>query len=354
MRKEITIIPKSKTDTMFPRSYYHGDKQVILVDKATVFEGPMTPPKNTVYPGETRISFDRNQQIYKVIYEVDDNGEPLTTADAKYKEVAEKFFMRHPFCTINGKPHKGTINDMFDIVDTHTVVVSRLNEWDSKRRVANYLSDSELDTLRDICYYYGVNPSGKTKGQICLELGDYSSGRLYFKKNEITEPDYKNFLISWVENIDPDREFIVNCRKAVNFDVITTNYKDGRSNFYLGNTFIGVSFEDIVAFFKREPKLYSDYVVRGVRDRDVFSDEVESSKIEQKSAERTSSQFKKIESLRRDVMAIYNKVHELAGSQTCVPKTQITKAGPERLDEYRKKLHDQFEKLIAEKDQANG
>lgn len=339
---------------MFPCSYFTGDKQVILVDKTSVFEGPITPPKNVVYPNETTISFDRNLHSYVVAYEVDDEGQPMSNIDAKFKEVAEKFFMRHPFCTINGKPHKGTISEMFDIVDTHTVVVSKLEEWDSKRRVANFLHDSDLDILRDVCYYYGVSPTGKTKGQICLELGDYQLGKLYVRKNEMAEPEYKSFIINWIDSVDPDKEFVVNCRKAITFDVIASNVKDGRLNYYLGTTFIGVSFEDVVAYFKREPKLYQDYVVRGVRDRDVFVEEMQSSKVEEKSTAKNSSQYKKIEALRRDVLSLYTKVHSMAGSQICVPKTQITKAGPERLEEYRKKLDQQYERLIAEKDSAKG
>lgn len=354
MRKEITIIPKSKTDTMFPCSFFSGDKQIILVDRSTVFEGPMTPPKNVVYPTETTISFDRNTQTYKVSYEVDDEGEPMSSSDAKYKEVAEKFFMRHPFCTINGKPHRGTISEMFDIVDTQTVVISKLQEWDSKRRISNFLADADLDTLRDVCYYYGVTPSGKTKGQICLELGDYQTGRLYFRKNEMTEPDYKSFLVNWIDNADPNKEFIVNCRKAITFDIIASSIKEGRVNYYLGTTFIGVSFDDVVAFFQREPKLYQDYILRGVRDRDVFVEEVESSKVEEKSTAKNSSQYKKIEALRRDVMSLYTKVHSMAGSQVCIPKTQIAKAGPDRLEEYRKKLDEQYDRLIAEKESAKG
>jgi hypothetical protein len=253
--------------------------------------------------------------------------------------------MKHPLCTINGKVHPGTRMAMFDVIDEQIAVASRLEEWDIKRRVANFLSEADLTQLRDICYYYGRSPIGKTKGQICLEMADYTEGELFKRENDQADYNYRGFVLNWIDGEDPDREFVINCRKAISLRIVTEVPKGGNISYYLGTQFIGVSFMDVVGFFKKEERLYNEYVIRGIRERDHFAEETAKTKAENKVLSARSGSKDEINQLRNEVLGMYDDVYKIAGSQTRYNIESLKKYGPTKLKEALDGLTKQYKEL---------
>lgn len=328
------------------------DKIRILIDEYNYQDFPANPPKDKPNPNEMMTSFNRASDYSKKFsYEVTAEGTPASTEDAMIFNVIENFYSKHPMIQLNGVDHSGTKYAMYNLVDARKIVVTKLKLWDNKRKIADFLAESELSQLRDICYFYGSSPVGKTKGAICIELADYEDGKLF--KKVAGEDKIQDFVNNFILSIDTDTEFRINCSKAIRFGIVINNPKDGRSNYYLGSTFIGISQDDVVAFFKREEQLYKEFIIRGIKEKDQFEDEMVASEAEVKLLiDKESMSFVDKEQLRKATIALYNEVYSIVGSEAVVTRQQLANCGQEKLLRFNELLQKQKEALESAKTPA--
>ena len=240
----VRIVGKGQFDYQLPGVFPIGDKIRILTSEfdykdCEPFYGEAKDNKN---PAELNRTFTKSVNEYKIEYELNDNGEPKTAFDAKKKRVIEDFYCVHPLCTVNGKPHRNTKNPMFDVRDDATSIVNEMTTWNNKRRAANTLADMDLESLRDVAFYYGRNPVGKSKGQLIIELAHFQSGVIVASNDEFI----RNFMMIWSGEGSDERTFVVNCNKAIKYGIITTQVKEGRQSYYLGTTLLGFSIEEVI------------------------------------------------------------------------------------------------------------
>lgn len=269
---------------MLPGAYPYGGKQRTLLDRYRWEDLPQVAPKDKPNPEPMNLHFPKTNHVQIIKYEVDNKGEPKTNSDKAIKATIEHFYQNHPSCLVNGQSHMNSAGEpVFDITDKQTEIVTRLKEWDLKKKIAVFLSEKcDLDAVRDVMFFYGQNPKGKTHGDICMHLAEYELGILYAKgDNNSRLAD--NFLDLWVTNASPDRIYIVHARKAIAFGIVEARQRDGNSNYFVMGAFAGLSPEEVSDYFKREPKIYNEHIVRRINEKDEFSEEVQLSKIEKTS-----------------------------------------------------------------------
>lgn len=258
----------NQAETMLAGSYPMGNQVRIMYDKLMFDDYPATPPKDKPNPAEFNINFSANNQSYVIEYEVDKEGKPKEQLDKLKHRLVENFFKHHPLCIINGVAHERTVVPLFDITDKATQITGNLRKWDIKRRIANFLAEADLEQVRDILFYYGVNPKNMSKGEICILLADYVNGTIYAPGAvDLAE----QFMTVWVAGQSEETKVLVNIRKAISMKIIEQR---GAVAYYLNGVFIGTNSEEIAGYFRNEPKIYNEHVVRKITDQDHFADEL--------------------------------------------------------------------------------
>lgn len=351
MINEVKLRSTIAVDNAMPTTYDINGKRRILLSDYSFVEIDTNQKADYVWPKETHIPFTGRTQEKMLSYETDEQGEPLTPYDREKIRTIRTFFMEHPTTLINGKPHPRTITGAaiyYDIIDVNVKVVSELKEWENKHRIASNLSGLDLDVLRDICYYYGILPKGKTRGALLMELADYNKGALFVKDgNGNTKTE--NFIKVWMTNIDPDKELRVNCSKAIDLNVITTAVRDGHTTYYLGQEMLGPKLDDVILFAKQNPEAYKNYIVKGIREKDQYLEEQAATALEKKSMlGEISSNFMEEEKLRESVKELYDECFGLVGNKVKVAKGGISQAKMAKLKEFRNILLDQIQQAKAE------
>ena len=281
---EINITCLKKTSTMLPGAYPYGGKQRTLLDQYRWEDLPQNPPKDKPNPESMNLHFPKTNHVQTIRYEVNQKGEPKDQASKQIQNVVEHFYKNHPSCLNNGQTHKNSAGEpIFDVSDKATEVVSSLREWDMKRKIANYLIDKcDLDAVRDVMFYYGQNPKGKTHGEICMFLSDYELGILYAKGDNNSRL-CDTFLKTWIEELDPSRIYLIHARKAISLGIVEVRQRDGNTNYFLNGAFTGLSPEEVADYLKREEKIYKEHVLRRINEKDEFSEEMLATKVEKAS-----------------------------------------------------------------------
>ncbi len=262
MLNKVSIVPINGmlSEQSLPTAYQWKNKLRMLMEDDSYVEVDLVEQKDKPRPHERIIRFNRNQTELNYTYY--DEGDRLHTAMDKVKILAIKsFWANHPMCQTNGVSIPGvTKHPMFNIVNFTDKSIGEIKSWKNKLIAANKVNEMSSEEKLNLCYYYGV-PKGKTENEMTLLLGNFSNG-ICLQDNEIDA-----FIKIFVKNEESDKDLIVMCRKAIAFDIITSKSYEGKDSYYLGETFIGTSFSDIIAYCKREEKTYEDFIVRQVMDK---------------------------------------------------------------------------------------
>lgn len=199
----------------------------------------------------------------------------VTSVDEKKRIALAIFYGEHPLVKINGKTHKYTKNPVFNILDMALQTVEDVIDFDKELAVKTAISKMDLAELRDVCYYFGTSPKGKSEGELKVFLAGNNTGLLLKRTGENGQlANIDRFVKVFVENISAeDRDMKIVLRKAIELNVIQNNHKDNRDNYYLGTTPLGNSIDDMVAYFHKEEKLYVDFVKVGVEEKEDFTKE---------------------------------------------------------------------------------
>jgi hypothetical protein len=345
MINEVKLRSTIPVDNTMPASYDIKGKKRILLDEYNFVEIDSNQKPDYAWPKEVHIQFTTRNIEKRLFYETDDSGKPLNPYDHDRIRCIKTFYMEHPLTLINGKPHPNTITGSpvyYDIIDVNIKVVSELKEWDNKHRVASHLSQVSYDDLRDICYYYGVLPKGKTRGSLLLELADYNRGIL-FSKIGSGDSKSENYIKVWMTDTDPDKMLIINCRKAIDLNIITTVVRDGHTTYYLGQEMLGPKLDDVVLFAKQNKEAYEQYILKGINEKDQYLEESAATALEKKSFNNDlTSNFMDEENLRKAVYELYDEAFGLFKNQVKVAKSGIKSAKTPKLTEFRNTLLDQI------------
>jgi len=263
MIAKVTIKPINAliSDQALPASYQWRNKFRMLMDDNSIVECDLVEQKDKPRPPQRLIKFDKNNRSLEYSYETD---EKLQNAiDKKIQMSVIDFWKNHPMVTTNGKSVPGvTKHPMFDIVNANDKSLGELKRWKEILSVANKINELNYQDKVNIAYYFGENPQSLTENELIMRLANFETGIC------ISEGEIDSFLRIWVRNEDSDKDMIVNARKALNYNIIEEKSSDGKNSYYLGETFLGTCFPDILSYCKREEKIYQDYIVRQVNDKE--------------------------------------------------------------------------------------
>lgn len=282
MKVKATISPKVQIGASMhcPCVYNVNGLWHILTDYGT-YETHLGDLKNSPHKQRTNLKFiEKNMR--EITYEYENDPKLQSAEDKKTQKVVEVFWAQHPLLEYNGKYHKYTKNPMFNLENQNEKVAMKVMGFKEKLEIQNRIASADLSLLRDICDYYGVSAKGKTEDELIPLLGDPSTGVCTNGVNAET------FVKTWLE-VTPETIMIVNLKKAIRLGVIEERKEGNRTDYYLGTAFLGTNFNDVLAYAKREEKIYNNHILREVNAKDDFSAEKVQSNSVKKVAENGQS-----------------------------------------------------------------
>lgn len=229
----------------------------ILVSEDTFIE---TLESDKYAPAPLNITFSQRSPVFTIAY--DDSSED--ELDIKKKAVIEKFFGEHPLMTRNGKATKFTKSGMYDMYSEIEKSDIQYETWKENLSVMNRLTDMADNELRDVWYYYGIEPSGKKRGELIVKLGAVPGGLAVDDIDRSTKKS--RFLQMFSLETKSETEYIVNMRKCLLHGLIDDKVDGVRHNYYHGTTFVGTTFNDLIAYAKREDRIYQQHILPRLRD----------------------------------------------------------------------------------------
>lgn len=269
----VKTMSEETPDMGFPTTYTTASGEVRILVENDIFES-FSPGYRGAYPDTKSITFKKTMPEMRFRYEGD--AALQTDEDKKIRKLVEVYLKGHPCIVIDGNPHKGTKAPLFNLIDVSEVNNKKIRTWNKKLEVANIINGMTFTEKKDVCYYYGGNPDGKTENELVLQLGDFEDGDCMFEN----EPD--KFISTWGgSESNPERNFIINANKAITMGIITNrpSAEDNRINYYLGDTFIGTDFNDVLGYCKREARVYSENILRVINQNEPKA-EVKAAKVE--------------------------------------------------------------------------
>lgn len=268
----ITPIDEKISNQSLPCSYQWKNKLRMLMSDNSISENDLMEQKDKPRPYDRMITFDKNNRKLEYTYESDEKLQ--TGIDKKIEMTVRDFWKNHPMINPNGHPILGiNTHIMFNMVDFTDKSINEIKIWRDKLAIATKVNELSYDDKANICYYYGENPQGSTENDLTLRLANFVDGICY------KEDAMSSFIKIWIKSENSDKDVIINARKALSLHVIEEKSYDGKNSYYLGETFIGTCFNDIVAYCLREEKIYNDFIVRQVVEKENFKAEKKESKV---------------------------------------------------------------------------
>lgn len=212
-------------------------------------------------PASISISFSRDRQEHRLYYEPD-TKDPY---QKKMNDVIENFYKKHPLFTVNGKKHQNTWVAQFDISSDSDRITASYTSWKTALDVAKMVDEMSDEKMRDACYYYGRSPKGMDRQQMTLLLADFNSG---YGVKDIDQNGDSVFVNMFSSESDTERDFRISMQKALWYNIIENKMQGSRNNYYLGNEFIGTTENDVLAFLKREEKIYNGHILQKIKEND--------------------------------------------------------------------------------------
>lgn len=196
-----------------------------------------------------------NPRYFKSIKETDSPG----IKNQYDKELA--FWKRHELMQIKGGKNPNMKQPLFVLIVHDEIQNSQYSALKLKNTVFNYIMQVEDDAaeIRNICYYYGMNPTGKTKEEIVIALCDYNTGILM--RPGLVE----KFTTEY--NKDNDE---VRMKTIVKKAVATAVFEQRNGIFFLNGDAIGNNEDSLVVYCRDNKDIYEKIIVTEVQKRDIF------------------------------------------------------------------------------------
>lgn len=259
----VNIEPIDKTirSQSLPCSYQFEGKLRMLRDDDTVVDCAINPTKDNPNPPERILpSSERGSSVLTYKYESDPSKQ--NNFDKRKEYAVKVFWGQHPLVTTNGAMSNTTKLAVFDIVNLTDKSAISIQTWKDKLEVANAINEMSYEEKVNLFHYYGENPKGKTENDLTLTLANFENGTC------LGEDELENFIKLFIKKENSDKDIIINIRKALSWNIIQEKTTEGRNSYYLGETFLGTAFNDIIAFCKREEKIYADFIIRQVSEKE--------------------------------------------------------------------------------------
>ena len=224
--------------------------------------------KQTNKDAPTPVDISFNSTHRNLRYRYQDDAALQNAEDRRIQALVEVFWSSHPLLTINGKAHTngfGTKAANYNLEDVTLKNMRGFIDWQRTLKVCNEITGMPKHRKIDVCCYYGVEPKGLSMEDIMLKLADFNSG---YAVLDVDKDGNSLFLSTWGGSDNEERDYRVNCQKALYYNIIADRIDAGRHAYYLGDTFIGTHITDIHAWAKREDRLYQEHVVRKVKEED--------------------------------------------------------------------------------------
>lgn len=288
MKVKATISPVVQlgSEMNLPCSYQLNGYWRILTESDTmeIVQGDL---KNAKSQKRNDILF--NQKLGRDFsLEYEDNPELQTELDKSRQKVVEVFFSQHPALLYNGKHHSNTQNPLFDMVNQNERKAAAVISFKDKLAIQNRIVSMSYDELCDVAHYYSKSPKGLTENDLQILLGDPATGICMLGENA------ESFKTTWME-VSEQTERIVVLKKAISSGIIEERKQNGRVDYYLNQEFIGVNFNDLIAYSIREPKIYENHIKRVVNEhKEDLSKEVVATHNENKVAEKVADGDEKV------------------------------------------------------------
>jgi hypothetical protein len=217
--------------------------------------------------------FNKNDLSLVYNYEWDENKRDAM--DDKNVFIID-FLSHDPRISVNGMAHANTVDAIFNLEISNIKTNSDVKVLKDKGVVYNRINNMPLSEKRDVSFYFGQNPQQKTNEELLMFLADFNSGML------MSDPKLSEFIDVWGRPENPLTEMKVIINKALTLEVISTQMKEGRASYYLGQNFLGVSMEDLLSYCTREEAIYKEHIRRETVKRDILTEA--DAKVEVKSA----------------------------------------------------------------------
>lgn len=220
------------------------------------------------------VNFDKNNR--QIVYTYESDITKQTEKDKAIIDAIENFWKRHPQVLNNGKPTDYTRNSpIFNIVNATDKSIEEVSIWRKKLAVFNKLNEMSYENKVNVCYYYGINPHNMTENSLLIKLGDFNNGVC------VSDENIENFTRNFIKEEPTDKEYIINCRKAITLSLIEETTFEGRFSYYLGEIYLGPNFNDVVLYMKNNDSIYKDHILTRIKDKEDFeSEKKESKKVE--------------------------------------------------------------------------
>jgi hypothetical protein len=233
-------------------------------------------------PPAVSISFGRDKHEHRLYYE----PESKDVFQMKMNDVIDNFYKKHPLFTINGKPHKYTRVAHYDISSESDRISAGYSGWKNALDVAKMVESMTDEKLRDACYYYGKSPKGMDRQMMVLLLADFNTGNAV---RDVTPSGENSFVKMFEGESETERDFRIAMQKCLFYNIIENKMQGSRNNYYLGAEFIGTQENDVLAYLKREEKIFKSHIVPKIKQLDELnhgSNTSQSSKADKKSADK--------------------------------------------------------------------
>ncbi len=221
------------------------------------------------------------QHFFQFETEIKDGREKgVTHTDELKRKALEIFYGEHPMTKMNGKTHAYTKNPVFNVLDKANQTIEDVIDFNKELVVKSAIAKMELSELRDVAYYFGQTPKGKSEGELKVFLAGNNTGLCLKNKGDNGQAaNIDRFIKVFVENVSAeDRDMKITLRKAIELNVIQNNPANGFDSYYLGQTPLGKTLDDLIAYFHKEDTLYADHVKRVVDEKEEFKKETADSK----------------------------------------------------------------------------
>jgi len=249
-REDGKVVPFQPRGMQLVGQYQVGQKMRILLSESEYIE---IPAKEKDQPKAFEYEFNTTQREVILSYD----SEQETDYDKGMHKVCNVFWKEHPLLSFNGHSDGGVGKmPLFDIYSRKERTKESFTDFNLSLKIGNRVNEMSDDALRDVWYFYGKEPKGYSHEDLVIGLVHPTTGAAML--------DGENFLKTFAGETNAERNMTVTLRKALMLGVITNRNESGRDNFYLKEEFLGTTFNDLLAHFKREERVYKEHVQRKV------------------------------------------------------------------------------------------
>lgn len=280
----IEPIDKKVREQTLPCVYQFNGKRRMLLDDDTYVDLDLMPNKDKPWPHERILQSSKRGSVV-LTYKYESDPKLQNNLDKRKEEAVKIFWGQHPMVTVNGQVVKNKVGQiittapMFNMINEIDKSIEQIKSWRDKLAICRCIDEMSYNEKVNCFHYYGQNPKNKTENDLVLKLAKFATVEDPTEGICLHPVEIENFKRIFLNKESSDKDVIINARKALFLGIIQERSTEGRNSYYLGETLMGTAFMDIVSYCKREEKVYNDYILRQINDKEDFSAEKKQSEV---------------------------------------------------------------------------